>query len=208
MPGSYSSEDHVFGGAVHFGGNVTGFDRTKLATDSGREYPIVPTDWRVHDALQTPLPSSGSADDLLLIGGAHGTNTPLIKSYDVKALGALTLYARTLFRLPPEYVAAGEAFIRTRAKMETTVADVTATIDFTIYKSNEEGGLGSDLVSTVAQDINSLSYANQTFTLSTGTLLPGNLLDIRMAVAINDAATATAVIAAIGAVKMLLNIRG
>ncbi len=92
--------------------------------------------------------------------------------------------------------------------MQTTVADVAATLDVEALESDGDGGVGSDLVTTVAQDINSLTLSDNDFTIDASALAPGDMLDVRIAVTVNDAASATAVIAAIGAVSLLCDIRG
>ena len=113
-----------------------------------------------------------------------------------------------LFAIPDNYEAAADVVLRLHAGMKTTVADTTATVDAEAYKSDEEAGISSDLVTTAAATINSLTLSDVDFTISGGTLSPGDLLDIRIAVAINDGATGTAVIGQIGAVKLLCDTRG
>jgi hypothetical protein len=92
--------------------------------------------------------------------------------------------------------------------MITTVADTSCTIDFQAYRSNQAVGIGSDLVTTAATTMNSLTDANIDFTVDAATLLPGDLLDIRMAITCTDGATATAVIPSVGAVELLCSIKG
>ena len=182
--------------------------RSKLEQNTLRSFPINMTDWRVHDALQTVLPGTSASDDLGLYGGTFGSSGPLIRTYDVKAAGAVTLYARALVRLPAEYDPGETVSIRAKAGMVTTVADTTATIDFQIYASDKQGGVGSDLCTTSAASINSLTFANKDFSITATALSPGDWLDVRVTVAVNDAATGTAVIAAIGAIELLCDIRG
>jgi hypothetical protein len=155
------------------------------------------------------LAPAASPDDLMLVGGTFGSASPSIRSRDLKAAGAQTLRARVTFQLPPSYIAGGSVTIRARAGMLTTVADASATIDFEAYRSNDEAGIGADLSTTTpATTINSLVLANKDFILTTSSLQPGDTLDIRMSVAVNDAASVTAVIALIGAVEVLLDVKG
>jgi hypothetical protein len=89
------------------------------------------------------------------------------------------------------------------------VASVTATVDLEAYLSDKFGAVsGSDLVTTAATTINSLTPANKDFTLTATNLAPGEWIDFRIKVAVNDSGTGTAVIAAIGTVEFLLDIRG
>jgi hypothetical protein len=154
------------------------------------------------------LPGTAATDDLALIGGTFGTNAPSIQAGDLKAAGATTRYARCVFQLPPEFVIGGTVQIRTHAGMKTTVADTSCVVDFSAYRSNLEDGVGSDLVTTAATTINSLTEADKDFAVDSATLLPGDYLDIRMLVTCTDAATGTAVIPFIGSVEVLLDIRG
>jgi len=183
--------------------------RSKLEQNALEIYPIALTDFRVWDAFQTNLPGTSAADDLGLYGGTFATNTPKIKTYDVKTVGATSLYARACVRVPIEYDDAQTIQLRFRAGMETTVADVSATIDCQAYERVITGGaVGSDLVSTAATTINSLTFANKDFTIDGTDLVGGDWLDVRVVVAVNDAATVTAVIASIASIELLCDVKG
>lgn len=182
--------------------------RTKLAQDALTCYPVAFTDLRVHDSLNTDLPGTSASDDLGLYGGTFGTDGPLVRTYDVKAAGAVTLYARALVRLPAEYEGGETVQFRLSAGMKTTVSDGTATVDVEACKLDKDGGVGSDLCATAAQSINSLTFADKDFTITATTLSPGDVLDVRFAIAVNDVATATAVIGAIGGIDLLCDVRG
>lgn len=178
----------------------------KLAS-TVKSFPIPWSAWRVWDAYQTTLPGTSASDDLGLYGGTFASASPMIKSYDLKTLST-SLYARAMFALPSQYDAAQAVTIRAKAGMITTVAGTSCVIDFEAYKSDNFGGIGSDLVTTAATTINSLTQANKDFTVTPASLAIGSILDIRMTVTVVDAATATAVIAGIGAVEMLVTCRG
>lgn len=183
--------------------------RSKLALDSLKIYDVNLVDFRVWDAMQTNLPGTSASDDLGLYGNTFGTNTPLIRTYDVKAAGAVTLRARVLIPLPAEYADAETVNLRFFAGMVTTVADTTATIDCEAYESpGSAAALGSDLVTTAATTINSLTFANKDFVVTATSLVAGDLLDVRVTVAVNDAATGTAVIAGFGKCQLLVDVRG
>lgn len=150
-----------------------------------------------------------SADDLSITAGVYGTGLPYISTGDVKALGAQTQYARTMFTLPPEYVAGTTVTFRAAGGMLTNVSDTTATVAFEAYKSARTTlKTGSNLVSTTAQTINSLTFAEKNFDLSSGGLVAGDVLDVRVAIAVSDTATVTAVIGAIAHAEALLTIKG
>jgi hypothetical protein len=196
-------------GDLRLGGTFTRpLTRTELLQENLAAYQIPWTAWRVWDALQTNLPGTSAADDLALIGGTFGTGSPSIQTYDVKAAGAVTMYARAQFQLPPEYVAGETVTIRVHAGMLTTVASVSATVDVEAYESNDEAGIGSDLVTTSATTINSLTLADKDFQMTVSGLTAGDWLDIRITVATNDGATATVVKGIIGNVEVLCDIKG
>ncbi len=165
--------------------------------------------WTKHDEPWTLLPNPSAADDLGLYGATFGTNTPQIMTYDVKAVGSVSLYARFPgFMIPYDYDDGETIQLVAFAGMEGAVADTSATIDFEAYKIDGQGGVtGSDLITTVAQTINSLTFAEKTFTLDAASVDPGDLLDIRMTIAVNDAASVSSVQAAVGKAYMQLDIR-
>jgi hypothetical protein len=189
-------------------GTLPTYPRTSLTQEDNARAKIQPTDWRVWDAMGTVLPGTPANDDLGLVGGTFGTASPSIQTGDLKAAGSTTRYARCTFQLPYTYVAGQSVTIRAHAGMLATVADTAATIDFAAYRSNDEAGIGSDLITTSATTINSLTLADKDFTLTASTLAPGDTLDIRMAVLVNDAATATAVTGIVGAVEILIDVKG
>lgn len=213
----------IFTGAVTFSGTATlpsscvgntqitstaAIDRTKLQQNANAVYDLSLLNARVWDAMQTLLPTTSANDDLGLYAGTWGTNSPAIKTSDLKALGATTRYCLFELIVPAEYDAEQSLTLRLHAGMETTVADTTATIDATIYKSDEAGLVGSDLCTTAATTINSLVLADVDFSITATGINPGDKLYARVAVAINDAATGTQVVGILGKAELLVDIRG
>lgn len=180
-----------------------------LALAELQPYPIPLTNFRVFDALATVLPGTPASDDLGLVGGTFGTATPSLRTQDLKAAGASNNRARVLVQLPWDYVAGESVTLRFKAGMITTVASSSATLDCEAYKLQDDpdDAIGSDLVTTSAQSINSLTFANIDFTISPTSLSPGDILDVRITTAVNDGATATAVIAGITSAKLLVDVR-
>lgn len=199
--------DAEVSGSFRCGSYGTKVQRTDLTLDSNSIFPVPFTDFRVHDALQTALPGTSASDDLGLYGGTFGTSQPLIRTYDVKTVTA-TLYARALIRLPAEYQDGETVTLRLSAGMVTTVSNGTATVDVEAYKVGKDNSLGSDICATSATSINSLTFANKDFTITPTTLSAGDVLDVRIAVAVADTATGTAVIGAIGGIDLLCDIKG
>jgi hypothetical protein len=182
-------------------------ERSKLASEQLKDN--IPLELlRVHDAFQTNLPTSASSDDLGLIIGTFGTDAVVVQTSDAKNTTA-TQRARFTYRLPHSYVSGQLISAVAWAGMKTTVANGTATIDFEVYKKNDNTGLvGSDLVSTSATTINSLTAADKAFTIDPTGLSAGDELDIRVTIAITDSATGTAVIGRIMKLYMLPTVKG
>lgn len=201
--------DTIIGGNLYVGGDMPETSRTRIAQTQLASYLLPATIWRIHDAPGTLIGTAGN-DDLGIAGDTFGTNAIYITAGDQKNNTSLnTRYARCLFQLPPEYDTGHDVQIRANAGMVTTVASAAATIDFEAYKSNRDEAItGSDLVTTAATSINSTDFANKDFVLTSTTLAPGDWLDIRMAIGVNDTGTGTAVDAAAGSVEVLLDIRG
>ncbi len=187
-----------------------GIVRSDLVQESLTPFDLPPETWRVHDNMDALLPDPpAGADDLGIVSGTFGTGVPSIQTNDLKAAGATTQYARRMVQLPYNYVAGETVKIRLRGKMVTTVADTTATVDVQAYLSDNDGAVsGSDLVTTSATSINSLTGSDKDFTLTSTSLSPGDWLDVRIAIAVNDAATVTAVKGCIGRAQLLCDTQG
>jgi hypothetical protein len=185
-----------------------GIARSKLAQDTLARSQIPLTSCRVWNAMQTPLPNPSANDDLGMYGGAFATDSPMIKTYDVKAAGALSFKLRVVVPLPAEYDDGETVQLRIHAEMQTTIADISCTIDVQAFESNRAQGISADLCATDAQNMNSTDDQDYDFTITATDLVAGDLLDVVITIAVNDAATVTAVVAAIGSIERLCDIRG
>lgn len=188
-------------------GSTFRLDPTEMVQLDFAKYPIPLTSLRVWNAMETLLPGTSSSDDLGLYGGAFTTASPIVKTFDVKTL-TTSLYARFQCPIPERYVAGQSVTLRLHAGQITTVADTTCTLDVEAYRSNGESGIGSDLCATAAQSIKSLTFADKDFTITPGTINPGDMLDVRITIAVVDAATVAAVYAAVGSITLLCDIQG
>lgn len=195
-------------GDIYWSGSHPLIQRSGLVQTVLAEYPIPWEAWRVWDAYHTVLPGTAATDDLALIGGTFATGSPSIQTEDLKAAGATNKYARCMIALPAEYEAGETVQLRFHAGMLTTIADTTATLIAAVYKSNEEAGIGSNLYAGAALDVRSLTLADKDFALTSAGLSPGDILDVRINLAVNDAATGTAVKGIIGAAYLMCDIRG
>jgi hypothetical protein len=180
---------------------------TKLAQRALAESIVPLTQARTWNAVATNLPAAAADDDLGLVSGTWGTDPARITAGNVRTLGATTRRLYLAIPIPANYEDGQTVQLQIRAKMETTVADVSCTIDAEAYVG-ADGAVGSDLVTTAAQSMNSLSAAAYTFTINATGVDPGDLLEVRLSIASNDAATATAVTPAIYSIALLCDTRG
>jgi hypothetical protein len=180
---------------------------TKLAQRVLAESIVPLTQARTWNAVATNLPAAASGSDLGLVSGTWGTNPARITAGNVRTIGATTSRLYMAIPIPANYEDGQTIQLQIRAKMETTVADVSCTIDAEAYVG-ADGAVGSDLVTTPAQSMNSLSAAAYTFTINATGVDPGDLLEVRLSIASNDAATATAVTPAIYSIALLCDTRG
>jgi hypothetical protein len=180
---------------------------TKLEQRVLAEYHVPWSAFRVWDAIQTNAVGTPATDDLALVQGTWGSAVNKLSAGDLKALGATTRRVYFAVAVPPNYDDGQTIKLRFRAKMETTVADTSCTIDAEAYIAND-GTLTSDLVATSATSMNSLTVANYEFTLSSGSIDPGDLIEVRLSIACNDAASATAVTPVVYEVALVADTRG
>ena len=179
-----------------------------LKQDALAIFPVRFTGLRVWDAIQTNLPGTAAADDLALIGTTFGSTAPRVTAGDCKALGATSRYARFMVELPECYEAGETVTLSLSAGMVTTVASSSCTVDVECYKIDKITGIGSDLCTTSATTINSLVFAAKAFTITPSGLTAGDVLDVRLTIACNDAATGTAVTPTIAGIDLLCDIKG
>lgn len=181
---------------------------TILKQEANAIIPIPLTGLRVWDAYQTNLPGTAATDDLALVGGTFATAPPVINAGDLKAAGATTRYARFQMQLPECYDAGETVTLRFSAGMVTTVADTSCTVDAQVYKLDKVTGIGADLCATAATSMNSLTFANVDFSITSSGLTAGDVFDVRIAIACTDAATGTAVTPTIASIDLLCDIKG
>lgn len=182
--------------------------RTNLDTEQ-KIYNLPILGWRVHDAIQTHLPTTGAVDDLGITTGTWSTGVPHLRTAELNGgAGNGTYYARQQFQLPENYVAGQDGFLRFHAGMLTSVAATTFTVDGEVYRSDKDTTTGgSDLITTSATSANSTTFTSYDFALSGATLSPGDILDIRIAV-VATSATASTHFGAIAAVHLVLPVKG
>ena len=193
-------------------GVVTGsWERSRLVEDSLEKYPLPLELFVIHDEPSWKLPSSdAAADDDFGCAGTFGTTAMTLETRDEKAnAGAHAVYGRTSFRLPPEYIDTQTVQVVVAAGAKTTIPDASMEVDVEVRVVNEStGAVGAEICTTDAQDCKNLTAALKTFSLDSSGLAAGDLLDIRISITTNDAATATAVLGVINNAYMQMDIKG
>jgi hypothetical protein len=187
-------------------GTLTGavVTRANLVQQDLTLHPILLRDLRVWDAVTTLAPATAGNDDLAITTGTFLSAAPVVQGSDAKA-STKTQYTRFAYALPDNYVSGETVTLRINAGMITTISDGTATVDVECPKTSAPT---SDLCATAAQTINSLVAANKDFTITPTALVAGDILDVRITIAVTDSATQTAVIGQINSITFLLDIKG
>lgn len=179
--------------------SIAAVSRSKMAQRALAKLRVKLTDARIFDTLQV-LPTAGTGTQLGLVARSFGTNACRIETGDVKNTST-TRYCRLLIPLPEDYQATETVVLRVGAGMDTTVASSSATVDVEAYRHVGDGTIGADLCSTAAQSCNNLTASDKDFNITPTTLLAGDLLDVRLTLAVVDVATATVVNAVITKVE-------
>lgn len=152
-----------------------------LYDGEARAYAIPLNQAKVHDAVKTDIPDTPSNDDL---GLAEAVGSAIV-GVQTNGGGTATStgYATFFFALPAEYVSGGAITVRVRAKV-TALSEVSETVDCEVKKVGD-AAVGSDICATAAQALTA-AYANYDFTVTPTGLAPGDILQIRLALATND----------------------
>ena len=186
---------------------VTPFARGDITQETG-VYELYLQEWRAAGTLALLGNSAGTpANAFGVTPGTYGSATPIIVG-EAASGNVKTDYGRYQFQLPPEYVAGQALTFRARAKLTTAATVPTSTtIDVEAYKADGEGGLGSDLCATAAQQLTA-SYANYDFTITPTGLAPGDKLDIRLTGLVTDTGGTTGATLNIGRTTLRAGIKG
>ncbi len=213
MPQLQNNETYIIRGTLDLTSGTTLYKdnyitRAKLAKELVTAEGIPFTDLRVWDNFAALLPAAAASDDMGIVNGAvWGTNAPSLQTSDADST-TVTQKFRMQIPVESEFVLAGTMTLRLRCGMETNVSDTTATVDLEVYVDDGDAGVGSDLCATAAQSINALANSNKDFTITTASLVRGNILDCVVTVAITDGATGAAVIGQITHIELLRDIQG
>ena len=181
---------------------------TQLAQRTFMTSPVPFTSCRVWDAMQTMVVGTAATDDLALITGTPGTHQPKLSAGDCKAAGTTTRKVAFELDVPANYDDGQTFQLRIRGGIETTLSDGACTVDLQAWKPDGAGAVGSDLVSTAATSIKSLSPLDVDFTIDASAIDPGDKLICVVTIACTDAATGTAVTPVIYSITRRCDTRG
>ncbi len=181
--------------------NVT---RATLVQDDLAEYAIPFETLAKWDDFAAKLPGTAATDDLAIVEGTLATDAPQVEGIDAGGTTELG-FMRFMFPVPPEYVDGETLNVQIRALMKV-VSDGTATVDVQAYRQDAKT---VDICSTAATSINSATAADKVFVLTPTNIVSGDLIDIRVALAVTDAGDAGPnITAVIERIKMLVDIKG
>lgn len=143
-------------------------------------------EWLIWDsATLAPLTATANADDLGYTLGTRATDAPLLHAVNDDA--ETIQYARQQVVVPSNYIA-GQAISLAITVAEGAVADTDAGIDCDVYR---QAAPTVDINSTALQSVLGAA-GTKTFVLTPTNVVPGETLDIRIFLDIDDNAGATA----------------
>lgn len=143
------------------------------------------TEFRIHDSLIALPPTTGAVDDIGFVDGTPGSS----RSYlEIVTAADLNETSRTrCFATVPSHYPAGATLTVNMEVTETTAPTDTALIDLLVVRLQNT----TDINPVAAQDITGASTTTISFALTSTAIVPGDVLDIRITVAVDDATTGT-----------------
>lgn len=184
--------------------------RSKVTPEASQPLTIPLVHWRDEDGA--PLtPGTPSAGDFAIVLGGWGAGTAVLEG-EAANNNTKTSTMTTTWAVPQNfekstYTGAAKALSLVIPARVSVGAATSATLDVQVYKSDADGTVGSDLYTGAALDINSTSWANQTFSLVATNLEPGDELIVIVRAIVNDAGGTADAKAQIGQTKMVATTR-
>lgn len=174
--------------------------RTKLAVDSLAPFEIPIRNWMAEDGAVL-----GIAAEAGTFFVQDGTNQMYLQG-EVANNETEVSVMKTSFTLPYNYVASG--LVKLRLTVDVTGAGTlgTCTIDASVYEQDNDGAIGSDLVTTSAIAITADS-GNKDFVITDAGLAAGDILSIVVTASVQETAS-TAIQAIVTKTQMLCDVRG
>lgn len=180
--------------------------RSSLGQDTGKAYNLPLTRLTATGTGAALGTAAGTPSGALgLTVGTFGSASPKVVG-EAANNNHKTDYARFQFALPAEYVSGGGITVRVKSRITGNV-QVAQTIDCSVYKTDGAAGIGSDLCSTSAITLTT-SFANHDFTITPSGLVAGDLLDVQLTADADDTGGSANKLIEIGAVELLLDVKG
>lgn len=146
----------------------------------------------IKDSAGLPLAAAASAGEFGLVVGGWGTGGEMLVGEDSNN-NTKTSDATFTLAVPPDFYsgtgeqigAARSLVLKARARV-SAVRATSCTLDAEVYDSNDEGGVGADRCATAAQNINSATWTTVSFTITLGSIDPGDALTVALRAVNND----------------------
>lgn len=176
--------------------------RSNAAQEDNQEIRVPFGDLRNSDG--SIITGTASAGVYGIVSGGWGVGGTKLQG-EAASNNSKTSTTKFTFRVPQNYVAGTNLTIKPTERVSTP-ANTTASVDVQAYKSNENGGVsGSNLITTSAITHNSATWIEQSFTLTSALLSPGDELDIYIRQVVNDAGGATGAKSELGGVIVAMS---
>ena len=174
--------------------------RTKLATDALSPFEIPIRNWMAEDGAVL-----GIAEEAGTFFVQDGTNQMYLQGEESNNETEVSVM-KTSFTLPYNYVASG--LVKLRLTVDVTGAGTlgTCTIDASVREQDNDGAIGSDLVTTSAIAVTADS-GNKDFVITDSGLVAGDILSIVATMSIQETAS-TAIRGIVTKTQMLCDVRG
>jgi hypothetical protein len=143
----------------------------------------ISNNWRIWNAIETNLAATDGTDDLGLVTGTFGAASPSL-NVTVATPTTAPFYAREPGFVVPSNYAAGTN-LTLKITVVETVAATTATVDAVVLRRDDPAG--PDINGTAAQSVVGGAAGEKSFTLNGTSVVPGEVLDIRINLTLNDA---------------------
>jgi len=151
----------------------------------------------------SPLALAASAGKFGIVAGGFGTGGVKLQG-EAASGNSKTSTAHYTVRLPQNYVAGSNFNIRVKQRV-SVVLNTTANIDVNCFKSDGQGGVGADQVTTTIITNNTVTWVNHTFAVTGTGFVAGDELDIYIQCQANDTGGANSGKSEIGSVYLELS---
>ena len=174
--------------------------RTKLATDALSPFEIPIRNWMAEDGAVL-----GIAEEAGTFFVQDGTNQMYLQGEESNNETEVSVM-KTSLTLPYNYVASGLVSLRLTVDVTGAGTLGTCTVDASVREQDNDGAIGSDLVTTSAIAVTADS-GNKDFVITDSGLVAGDILSIVATMSIQETAS-TAIRGIVTKTQMLCDVRG